>query len=74
MRVAIVFDMEGVSHIDDFRETFPFYGQYWQNGRAKLTADVVAAARGLLDAGVQEIPVISHHNAGETQPGPLVSG
>ena len=66
MRVAIVFDMEGVSHIGDFRETFPFYDEYWRLGRAKLTADVVAAARGLLDASVQEIPVISHHNAGET--------
>jgi D-aminopeptidase len=66
MRVAIVFDMEGVSHIGDFRETFPFYDQYWRNGRAKLTADVAAAARGLLDGGAEQIPVISYHGAGET--------
>ena len=65
MRVAIVFDMEGVAHIGDLRETLPLYPEYWSSGRAKLTNDVAAAARGLLDEGVDEVSIVSHHGAGE---------
>jgi D-aminopeptidase len=65
MRVAIVFDMEGVSHIGDMREPFPMYEAYWRTGRAKLTSDIVAAARGLLRGGATEVVVINHHGAGE---------
>jgi D-aminopeptidase len=66
MRVAIVFDMEGVSHIGNFRETIPQYSEYWRTGRAKLTADIAAAARGLLDADVDDVPIVNHHGAGES--------
>lgn len=64
MHVALVFDMEGTSHIDDIREPLPIYPAYWRSGREKLTNDVVAAARGLLDGGATEVVVINHHGAG----------
>lgn len=64
MRVALVFDMEGTSHIGDIEETLPTFVAYWRTGRSKLTDDVVAAARGLLDGGAEEVVVFSHHGAG----------
>ena len=67
MRVAVVVDMEGASHIGDFREVFPVYPEYWRSGRAKLTADVGAAAVGLLDGGATEVLVVDHHQAGEAE-------
>ena len=66
MRVAVVFDMEGTSHITDLREPFPIYREYWETGRAKLTDDIVAAARGLLAGGATEVWIYNHHGAGET--------
>ena len=65
MRVALVFDMEGTSHIGDIREPFPMYREYWETGRAKLTNDVVAATRGLLEGGATEVWVVNHHGAGD---------
>lgn len=67
MRVAIVFDMEGTSHIRDYRELYPIYPEYWRSGRKKLTNDVTAAAVGLIDGGATEIVVINHHGAGEVE-------
>ena len=64
MRVALVFDMEGVSHIGDIEETLPNFAGYWRTGRSRLTDDVVAAAHGLLDGGATEVLVMSHHGAG----------
>jgi D-aminopeptidase len=57
--------MEGTSHIDDFRELFPMYREYWASGRPKLTADLVAATKGLLSGGATEVWVINHHGAGD---------
>ena len=65
MRIAVVFDMEGTSHITDLREPFPTYREYWETGRAKLTDDLVAAARGLLAGGATEVWIYNHHGAGE---------
>ena len=65
MRVALVFDMEGTSHIDDVREPFPMYREYWESGRAKLTNDVVAATKGLLKGGATEVWILNHHGAGD---------
>jgi D-amino peptidase len=65
MRVALIFDMEGVGHVTDPREVLPMYAEYWRTGRAKLTDDVVAAAEGLLAGGATEILVFSHHGAGD---------
>ena len=67
MRVALVFDMEGTSHVDDFRELFPMYREYWESGRSKLTADVVAATNGLLKGGATEVWVLNHHGAGDAE-------
>jgi D-aminopeptidase len=65
MRVVIVFDMEGTSHIGDLREALPMYREYWASGRAKLATDLAAAAQGLIDGGATELMVIDHHGAGE---------
>ena len=65
MRVVIVFDMEGTSHIGDFHELYPIFHEYWDRGRKKLTNDVSAAARGLLEGGATEVVVMDHHGAGE---------
>lgn len=65
MRVALVFDMEGTSHIGGIREPFPMYREYWATGRAKLTNDVVAASKGLLAGGASEVWIINHHGAGD---------
>jgi D-aminopeptidase len=67
MRVALVFDMEGTSHITDIREPFPMYLEYWRSGREKLTADIVAATKGLLKGGATEVWVLNHHGAGEEE-------
>ena len=67
MRVALVFDMEGTSHIGDMREPFPMYAEYWDTGRAKLTDDVVAAMNGLVRGGATEIWVVNHHGAGDEE-------
>ena len=67
MRVVIVFDMEGTSHIGDFHELYPMFPEYWDRGRRKLTNDVSAAARGLLAGGATEVVVMNHHGAGETE-------
>ena len=67
MRVALVFDMEGVAHIGDVREPYPTYREYWETGRAKLADDVVAATNGLLAGGASEVFILNHHGAGETE-------
>jgi D-aminopeptidase len=67
VRVAIIFDMEGVSQMRDFQELYPIYEDYWHTGRRKLTDDVVAAAHGLLDGGASEISILNHHGAGDTE-------
>ncbi len=66
MRVALVFDMEGVAHIGDVREPYPTYCEYWETGRGKLADDVVAATKGLLAGGASEVLILNHHGAGET--------
>jgi D-aminopeptidase len=54
VRVVIVFDMEGTSHIGDLHELYPIFHE-----------DVSAAARGLLAGGATEVVVMDHHGAGE---------
>jgi D-aminopeptidase len=67
VRVAIIFDMEGVSQIEDLVELYPIYEEYWRIGRQKLTNDVLSAALGLMDEGVSEIAILNHHGAGEAE-------
>ena len=61
MRVLVVADGEGISQITDHRECWPAFPQYWMTGRAKFTADVSAAALGLLDGGASEVVVLDGH-------------
>src|SRR5690606_36348663 len=63
-RVLLLADMEGISWIDDYRQCWPIYPEYWQTGRATMTADVAAAARGLLDGGASEVLVVNGHGFG----------
>jgi D-amino peptidase len=67
VRVVIVFDMEGTSHIGDFHELYPIFPEYWERGRQKLTNDIAAAARGLLEGGATEVVAMNHHGAGDAE-------
>lgn len=67
MRVVIVFDMEGTSHINDLHELCPIFAEYWESGRKKLTNDLSAAARGLLAGGATEVVLMNHHGAGAVE-------
>jgi D-amino peptidase len=67
VRVVIVFDMEGTSHVGDYHELYPMFPEYWDSGRQKLTNDIAAAARGLLAGGATEVVVMNHHGAGEVE-------
>jgi D-aminopeptidase len=71
MRVALILDMEGVSHIGDLHEAYPQFPEYWRAGRDKLAADVVAASRGLLAGGASEVIVFNRHG-GWTWPNLIV--
>jgi D-aminopeptidase len=64
MRVAISADMEGVSQLQDPHEILAFARPYWATGRERLTADVAAAAAGLLSAGADEVVVLDNHGSG----------
>lgn len=67
MRVALSFDMEGISRITDVRETLAASDAYWESGRAKLHRDVVAAAEGLLAGGADEVVLLDNHGAGNPE-------
>lgn len=64
MRVAIIADMEGVSMLTDPWAILAFSRSYWHTGRAQMTADVAAAARGLLRAGADDVVVVDGHGSG----------
>lgn len=61
MRFLLWQDGEGVSRISDHRECWPAFPQYWKTGRKKITADAVAAAKGLLEGGATEVVVLNGH-------------
>lgn len=64
MRVSLWLDMEGASRIDDHRQCWPPFPQYWEAGRQQLTDDVVAAASGLLEGGATQVAVVNAHGFG----------
>lgn len=64
MRVALSMDMEGVSQLSDWREILAACGAYWRTGTARMTADTVAAAEGLLAGGATEVVVLDNHGSG----------
>lgn len=63
-RVLLIADMEGTSQIDDYRECWPIYPEYWKTGRQKLMADINAALAGLIDGGATEVGIINGHGFG----------
>jgi D-amino peptidase len=64
VRVALSIDMEGVSQLTDVREISAVFDEYWDTGRIKLHADVVAAAEGLLAGGADEVVILDNHASG----------
>lgn len=63
-RVLLIADMEGSSWIDDYRECWPIFNEYWDTGRPKMMADINAAVQGLLDGGATEVGLINGHGFG----------
>ena len=64
MRVALSFDMEGISQVTSMRECLAASEEYWDRGRAALAADVIAAAEGLLAGGADEVAILDNHGSG----------
>jgi hypothetical protein len=56
--------MEGISQLRDPRSILAFERSYWSEGRHHMTADVAAAASGLLRGGADEVVVLDNHGSG----------
>jgi D-aminopeptidase len=67
VRVVISADMEGISQLVDPHEILAFARPYWKTGRRRMTADVAAAAEGLLAAGADEVIVLDNHGSGNPE-------
>ena len=65
-KVLLLFDMEGVSGVTDFKQTTFAHADEYAEGRKSLTADVNAAIAGLKAAGVGHIVVVDGHGSGNT--------
>lgn len=63
-RVLLIADMEGISGITDYRECWPVFTEYWETGRQKMMADIVAAAQGLTDGGATGVLLVNGHGFG----------
>jgi D-aminopeptidase len=64
MRILLQADMDGIATIGDHRELVTLWPHYWRDGRAKLNAEISAAASGLLDGGAAEVVVFDGHGSG----------
>jgi D-amino peptidase len=64
MRVVLSADMEGITGIARLRECLAASSEYWETGRPTMTAEVAAAAEGLLAAGATEVVVLDNHGSG----------
>lgn len=67
MLVAVSADLEGVARIENPASILAFERSYWESARRLMTADVVAACRGLLDAGADEVVVLDNHGSGNPE-------
>lgn len=67
MLVVLSADMEGISQLRDPWSILAFERAYWGRGRAQMTADVVAAAEGLLRGGADEVVVLDNHGSGHSE-------
>jgi D-aminopeptidase len=72
MLVALSADMEGISQLRDPHSILAFERSYWSEGRRQMTADVAAAAAGLLRGGADEVVVLDNHGSGN--PENVISG
>jgi D-amino peptidase len=61
MTVAVSVDMEGASQLQSVREIWGCLPEYWETGKPRLEADVVAACQGLLAGGASELVVLDNH-------------
>jgi D-aminopeptidase len=59
--VAVSVDMEGASQLRGVREIFGCFPEYWETGKPRLEADVVAACEGLLAGGATDLVVLDNH-------------
>lgn len=64
MKVFMVTDMEGVAGVVSFTQQSYPDGKYYEQAKKLETAEVNAAAEGLLEAGVEDILVWDGHGAG----------
>ena len=64
LKVMVLYDMEGVSGVSEFRMTLARHEAQYAEGRKSLTADVNAAVAGLKAAGVSDILVVDGHGSG----------
>jgi len=62
LKVAIFYDMEGISGINDWRQVSHDQKDYEESGKILLTEDVNAAVRGLRAAGATEIGIVRAHS------------
>jgi D-amino peptidase len=77
MRVVLSADMEGISQIVSMRQCLACSSAYWETGKSHMTADVAAAAEGLLAGGASEVVVLDNHGSGNptnVDAGPLPAG
>src|SRR5579862_5653653 len=59
--------MEGISQLRDPHSILAFERSYWNEGRRRLTADVAAAAAGLLRGGAEAVVVLDNHGSGNPE-------
>src|SRR3954469_772589 len=64
MKVFMVTDMEGVAGVVSFTQQSYPDGKYYEQAKKLETAEVNAAADGLIDAGISDILVWDGHGAG----------
>jgi D-amino peptidase len=62
--VVLSADMEGVSQLREAREIVAACPEYWDTGRPRYEAEVVAACEGLLAGGATEVVVLDNHASG----------
>jgi D-amino peptidase len=61
VRVLLCVDMEGISQITDFRQTWPDFPECWEAGSAATIADTLATASGLLSGGAKAVTICELH-------------
>jgi D-amino peptidase len=71
-RVLVLYDMEGLSGEDDWRQFSFGYPEQYAKGRQLLTDDMNATIEGLAAAGATKIDVVDGHGSGNQEPDVLL--